>query len=108
MALKNFPSSPHAIDTLILTIFLIITVTLSLYGERFVLFATIPLSLLAAAAINRFISLKSVGLPLAGLLTAMILFNADRDIRTILTPIFNSTWDEALTKIKTDSPDRTA
>ena len=45
-----------------------------------------------------------MGLPLAVLLSALILFDADRDIRTVLTPIFNSTWDEALTKIKTDTP----
>ncbi len=104
MAFQSF-RQPRAIDTLILTIFLFVTLTLSFDGERFVLFATIPLSLLAAAACHRFISMKSVGLPLAGLLIALILFNASRDIRTILTPIFNSTWDEALTKIKTDSPE---
>jgi hypothetical protein len=103
MALKSF-RQPRAIDTLILSVFLIVTVSLSLHGERFVLFATIPLSILAAAAANRFISLKSAGLPLAGLLIALVLFNADRDIRTVLTPIFNSAWDEALTKIKTDTP----
>ena len=49
MALKNF-RQPRAIDALILTIFLAVTMTLSLLGERFVLFATIPLSVLAAAA----------------------------------------------------------
>ena len=103
IAFRNFRQS-KAIDILILTIFLIVTMTLSFYGERFVLFATIPLSVLAAAASHRFINLKSVGLPLAGLLIALILFNANRDIRTVLTPIFNSTWDEALTKIKTDTP----
>jgi hypothetical protein len=103
LAIQNFRQS-RTIDTIILTIFLGGTLALSLHGERFVLFATIPLSLLAAAATHRFTSLKSIGLPLAGLLIALILFSADRDIRTILTPIFNSTWDEALTKIKTDSP----
>jgi len=103
LAFKNF-RQPRAIDTLILTIFLFVTLTLSFMGERFILFATIPLSVLAAAATQRFVSLRSVGLPLAGLLIALILFNANRDIRTVLTPIFNSTWDEALTKIKTDSP----
>ena len=103
LALKNF-RQPRAIDALILTVFLVVTLTLSLFGERFVLFATIPLSILAAGATHRFINLRSVGLPLAGLLIALVLFNAARDIRTILTPIFNSTWDEALTKIKTDSP----
>ena len=46
--------NPVAIDTLILTIFLLVTVALSLHGERFVLFATIPLSLLSAAAIDRY------------------------------------------------------
>jgi len=103
LAIENFRQA-KAIDTLILTIFLLVTMALSLNGERFILFATIPLSILAAAAANRFISLKTVGLPLAGLLIALVLFNANRDIRTVLTPIFNSTWDEALTKIKTDSP----
>jgi len=103
MALKGFRQA-KTIDTLILSIFLVVTLTLSTHGERFVLFATIPLSLLAAAAVNRFTSLRSVGLPLAGLLIALVLFDANRDIRTILTPIFNSTWEEALTKIKTDSP----
>jgi hypothetical protein len=103
MALKNFRQT-RAIDTLILTIFLGVTMTLALNGERFILFATIPLSVLAAAAVHRFTGLKSIGLPLAGLLIALVLFNANRDIRTVLTPIFNSTWDDALTKIKTDSP----
>jgi len=103
IALQNSRQN-RTIDTVILSIFLVVTMTLSTHGERFVLFATIPLSILAAAATHRFTSLKSVGLPLAGLLSALILFNADRDIRTILTPIYNSTWDEALTRIKKDSP----
>ncbi len=104
LALEN-PRQNRTIDTLILTIFLMVTMTLSFFGERFVFFATIPLCLLASAATHRFVSLKSVGLPLAGLLAALVLFNADRDIRTVLTPIYNSTWDEALTKIKTDTPE---
>ena len=104
MAFKNFRQA-CALDTLVLTIFLAVTIALSLTGERFILFATIPLSILAAAAANRFINFKYVGLPLAGLLSIVILFNANHDIRTILTPIFNSTWDEALTKIKTDTPE---
>jgi len=107
MSLQAF-RQPKAIDTLILTVFLVVTMALSFIGERFILFATIPLSILAAAAVNRFVSLRVgpllAGLPLAGLLIALVLFNASRDIRTILTPIFNSTWDEALTKIKTDTP----
>jgi len=85
MALQNFRQA-RTIDTIILSIFLVVTMTLSLNGERFVLLTTIPLSILAAAASHRFISLRSVGLPLAGLLIALILFNANRDIRTILTP----------------------
>ncbi len=97
MALQNFRQA-RAIDALILSIFLFVTVGLSLNGEKFILFATIPLSVLAAAATHRFISLRSVGLPLAGLLIALILFNANRDIRTAPTPISNSTWDKALTK----------
>ncbi|MDE2028344.1 MAG: hypothetical protein KGJ11_07365, partial [Candidatus Omnitrophica bacterium] len=103
ISLKNF-RQPKAIDTLILTVFLAATMVLSTLGERFVLFATLPLSILATAAVNRFIKLKTVGLPLAGILVALTLFNANKDIRTVLTPIFNSTWDEALTKIKTDTP----
>jgi dolichyl-diphosphooligosaccharide--protein glycosyltransferase len=98
------PKQNRSIDTLIISIFLLVTMTLSVFGERFVLFATIPLSILAAGAANRFIGLRSAGLPLAGLLIALVLFDADRDIRTVLTPIYNSTWDEALTKIKKDSP----
>jgi asparagine N-glycosylation enzyme membrane subunit Stt3 len=104
LSLQHFRQS-RAIDTLILTVFLVVALALSLNGERFILFATIPLSLLAAAAANRFINLRALpGLPLAGLLIALVLFNAGRDIRTVLTPIFNSTWEEALTKIRTDSP----
>jgi len=86
MALQNFRQA-RAIDTLILSIFLIVTMILGLNGEKFVLFTTIPLSVLAAAASHRFISLRSVSLPLAGLLIALILFNANRDIRTVLTPL---------------------
>jgi hypothetical protein len=103
-ALKRFRQT-YAINVLILTIFLIVTVVLSSMGERFILFATIPLSVLAAAAADRFIRLPRVGLPLAGLLIGLVLFNADHDIRVVLTPIFNSTWEEALTKIKTGSPE---
>ena len=94
----------RTIDTLILSVFLVITLALSFNGERFVLFATIPLSFLAAAGANRFIAQRTVGLPLAGILIALTLVNANRDIKTILTPIFNSTWDEALTRIRTDTP----
>ncbi len=86
MALKNYRHA-RAIDILIVSIFLFVTLNLSLKGEQFVPFATIPLSVLAAAAAHRFISLRSVGLPLAGLLIALILFNANRDIRTLLTPM---------------------
>ncbi|MBF0571680.1 MAG: hypothetical protein HQL12_07370 [Candidatus Omnitrophica bacterium] len=103
LSLKNFRQA-LVIDTLVVTIFLFVTMALSFNGERFVLFATIPLSVLATAAVNRLINLRFVGLPLAGLLIILTLFNANSDIRTVLTPIFNSTWDEALTKIKTDSP----
>ena len=62
LALKNF-RQPRAIYALILTVFLAVTLTLSLFGERFVLFATIPLSILAAGATHRFVNLRSVGLP---------------------------------------------
>ncbi len=86
MALKNYRHA-RAIDILIVSIFLFVTLNFSLNGEQFVPFATIPLSVLAAAAAHRFIGLRSVGLPLAGLLIALILFNANRDIRTVLTPI---------------------
>jgi len=101
---KDFRQS-KTVDTIILTIFLVVTVVLSLHGERFVLFATIPLSLLSALIVNRLINFRLIiGIPAAALLTLLILFNANRDIRTVLTPIFNSTWDEALVKIKTDTP----
>jgi len=102
-AFRNFRQA-HAIDTLILTIFLLVTMTLGLNGERFILFTTIPLSILSAAAVNRFISMRSIGLPLAGILAVLVLFNASRDIQMVLTPIYNSTWEDALTKIKTDTP----
>ena len=104
MAFKNFRQT-CAIDTLIVSIFFLTTLTLSFLGERFILFATIPLSILATVAASRLINLKRIGLPLAGILIVLTLFNANRDIRTILTPIFNSTWNEALTKIKTDTPE---
>jgi len=103
VAIENYRQN-RTIDTIILTIFLIVTLTLSTHGERFTLFATIPLSLLAACAANRFVNMRSYGLPLALLLIAMIFLNGTRDIQTILTPIYNSTWDEALTKIKKDTP----
>jgi len=103
LSLQNFRQA-LAIDTLILTIFLTVTVMLSLTGERFILFTTIPLSILAASATNQFIKLRNVDWGLAVLLSALIIFTANHDIRTILTPIYNSTWDEALTKIKTDTP----
>ncbi len=103
-ALQNVRQN-RSIDTLIISIFLVVTLALSFSGERFVLFATIPLSVLAASAVNRFSSLRSVGWPLAGLLIALVLFDANRDIRTILTPIYNSTWDEALAKIRTGTPE---
>lgn len=98
------PRQNRSIDTIVTTVFLAVTMTLSMIGERFVLFATIPLSILAAGAAHRFVGLRSAGFPLAALLAALVLFNADRDIRTVLTPIYNATWDEALTKIKTDTP----
>lgn len=86
MAIQHFRQA-RAIDTIILTIFLIVTMALGLNWEKFVLLATIPLSVLAAAASHRFIGLRSVGLPLAGLLIALVLFNANHDIRTLPAPI---------------------
>ncbi|MBF0505002.1 MAG: hypothetical protein HQL14_07865 [Candidatus Omnitrophica bacterium] len=109
LSFKNFRDS-RTVDTLILTIFLTVTVLLSLHGERFVLFATIPLSVLSAAAVDSIPYLERIKngvwirLSLAALLTTLILFNANRDIRTVLTPIFNSTWEEALVKIKNSTP----
>ena len=45
LAFKHFRQA-YAIDTLILSIFLIMTISLSLNGERFILFTTIPLAIL--------------------------------------------------------------
>ncbi|MBF0512369.1 MAG: hypothetical protein HQL13_08625, partial [Candidatus Omnitrophica bacterium] len=76
----------------------------SFHGERFVLFASIPLSILAAWAIEGFMSWRWIGYGLALMVIILTLINGNNAIRTVLTPIFNSTWDEALTKIKTDTP----
>ncbi|MBF0594387.1 MAG: hypothetical protein HQL22_05405 [Candidatus Omnitrophica bacterium] len=108
-----------------LAIFFVVTLQLALNAQRFALLCFTPLSLLFAAGLEELWSRRqniskwfnapeakdtwpSVPIMImAGLLTASLIFplaTAQLGIRSFLSPIYNSAWDRALTKLRDHSP----
>lgn len=118
---RNKGAQPFAL--LIITTFLIITLFIATGAQRFALLSLVPLSLLFVLGLNYllniFLLLTAKILPnrkllirffeyifLFALITSIALpiQTAKKSIKSLLTPIFNQTWERALTKIKEDTP----
>ncbi len=93
-------------NIIILSVLLAATVFITLGAQRFALFTLIPLSLFFALGLEALLGRVPllVGRIILPLLAAFCFWSAQANIQTVLNPIFNSTWDEALTKIETDTP----
>jgi hypothetical protein len=110
--------------TAFLAIFFIVTLGLSLSAQRFTLLCLTPLALLFCLGIQEtfdhrhaFIKTFFKNSPKAGtLLTAILaiilsvstlepVHHSQKEIRSMLSPIFNSAWERALTKLHDHSPE---
>ncbi len=97
---------------LVLTAFLAMTVLLTCGAERFSIFAFIPLALFFTLGVDVVLSVLNKNWTLAPWLRGAIIViliaagwtQAQTNISRILTPIFNSTWEQALTTIKDKTP----
>ena len=93
-----------------LSTFFVICTCMTVAAERFSIFALIGLSLFLALGLEAlFKKLSSLKIPrlhiiAAILLSAFVVINAQKNIRTVLTPIFNSAWEKALVAIKNKTP----
>ena len=91
-----------ALKILIVALFLLVTVVMTLKAERFAIFTLLSSSLLFALGVEN-IFLKGgrlIGTALIALLLGFGWFNANQNIRTVLNPIYNSTWNDSLLAIK--------
>ena len=100
-----------SLKTILVMAFCAVTVVLTLKAERFAIFTLAPLSLFfglgtawGLAALGR----MKHGNIYAGAALCVLLasswINAQQSIRTVLTPIYNSVWDEAMRTIKNQTP----
>jgi len=109
--------------TAILAVFFIVTLTLSLSAQRFTLLCLTPLSFLFASGLDELwrhrnwfaelIQLKSntkkklfsTGIGVLFFISLLSpLMHSRKEIRSMLSPIFNSAWERALTKLRDHSP----
>ena len=110
-------------DTLLLIVFITFIVPMALGAQRFALLCLVPVALLAAYGLNRSIVLldgflanilppgqwkplllKIISPVLLLTLTAGTVTFASRDMESLLNPIYNATWDEALVYIRNHTP----
>ncbi len=100
----------HILKILTLSVFMGVCIFMTAYAERFSIFAMIGLSLFFAIGVEGALQLSSflklswlrIALPL--FLTIFLFINANKNIRTVLTPIFNSAWEKALLDIRNKTP----
>ncbi len=109
-SLKNLRNA-FFVKTLILCAFLAVSVVLTLKAQRFIIFTLPPLAFFFGFSVDSLInrcSTKYQKLFAAPLVTIGMLliccFGANQSIRTVLTPIFNNTWNDALTAVKNETP----
>jgi dolichyl-diphosphooligosaccharide--protein glycosyltransferase len=111
------PDQWNSAKAIILSIFFATTVFLALGAQRFAIFALIPISLLFAEGLQmalQFLSFlaKKIKLPAIRIICLMILplllFFPIRTIHygvpKLLNPIFNETWEDALTFLRNNTP----
>jgi dolichyl-diphosphooligosaccharide--protein glycosyltransferase len=102
---------------LILAVFLTATLVMSLGALRFTVLCLTPVSLLFAVALEKiWQARKKIILPMprksvAWMLVTIFLLSlfipwqaSNKNIRSLLNPIFNSAWDRALTKLRDETP----
>ena len=111
-------------DTLLLLIFLAFIIPMTLGAQRFALLCLVPIALLAAYGLNSTVIMlneflkkhlpprqrepfviKSIVAGLLIALTAGSVAFASRDIASLLNPIYNGTWEEALVYIRDHTPE---
>ena len=100
----------YTLKIMALSVFFIVCIIMTIYAERFSIFAMIGLGLFFAIGIEGilhlrfFLKLYWLRIILTLLLTFFIFVNANKNIRTVLTPIFNSAWEKALIDIRNKTP----
>jgi len=108
-AFKN-TNKDYTLKILALSTFFVVCTCMTIAAERFSIFALIGLSLFLAigleALFQKLSSFKIPRLELIGavVLTLFVVINAQKNIRTVLTPIFNSAWEKALVDIRNKTP----
>ncbi len=104
-SLKN-PHQEQVKNRLLLASFLGATLLVTIGAQRFSLFTLVPLSVFAALSLQAL----STRLPpiiyrvALAILISLSTTKGAADIAVVITPIYNSTWDAALTAIKTKTP----
>lgn len=93
-----------------LSIYLLVCVMLAIPATRFNIFALLGASVFLALGLEAvFVRLDALRKPWIGILcliitSALITINAQNNIKTSLTPIFNTVWEKALTNIRDNTP----
>ena len=100
-----------SIKILLTALLLLITFTMTLKAERFIIFTILPLSLFVGFGFDQaraYLQKKKYGIfisfGLLALLLSLCWAQANASIRTVLTPIYNSVWEDALLAIKKETP----
>ncbi|MBF0490420.1 MAG: hypothetical protein HQL15_07335 [Candidatus Omnitrophica bacterium] len=100
----------YTLKILALSTFFVTCIAMVLFAERFSIFALIGLSLFLAIGLDALLKtplfLKMSWIrPFAIVALSLFVFiNAQKNIRTALTPIFNSAWEDALLDVKNKTP----
>jgi hypothetical protein len=104
-------SSPiFHLKILTLSIFTILCIALTIPAERFQIFALIGLFLFLALGLNFILEIMSRTktrwiVPVTTIALSIILaIKAEHSVRTSITPIFNSVWEEALLSVRNNTP----
>lgn len=106
------PRHRSTIPIAVTAVFYVIALILTIKAERFVLFMLVPMALFFALIIDtlreRLKALPKGPVWAALMLTLLCGFawhQGNTAVRTVLTPIFNSTWNTALTTLKKQTPE---
>lgn len=100
----------YTLKVLALSTFFVIGFTMTAFAERFSIFGLIGLSLFLGLGLDALLRssffLKIPWLRVISIiaLSLFVFINAQKNIRTVLTPIFNSAWEKALIDIKDKTP----
>ncbi|MEI7998131.1 MAG: STT3 domain-containing protein [Candidatus Omnitrophota bacterium] len=101
----------YTLRILSLSIFFIICACMTAAAQRFSIFALIGLALFLGLGLEAFFKwlttfkvpyLRNISIVI---LTLFVVINAGKNIRSALTPIFNSAWENALVDIKNKTPE---